>query len=333
MPSFTVVPKGCRIFRTKLHHVEADFTHMEAGLFDLFFKVNFDNYRTYTSPRMTNSDAKKPFWDDFAMNFNYETEFAHLMVAKRLTISFFAVDPNSKGQSHFLGDAIVDLLTLATGPPDINLAIHQGDMAVGRVKLLCDMEEVSETTVTTKQLTIELPGVDLAECIVSIRTKAAAEYTIDTEKPDPATVGNNLATFTRIAKHHFGATAANFYESAGPHFEVKVDGTIGNQTVARGLLLVSKFMQADAGPAFRPGKVSDSGSGEVLFHDVALNDPESERPIGKVAGLVFFDNLPTYVQMYAGHTVDGIVYDGKSINTGNRPTPPRQAAPGTVKPV
>jgi hypothetical protein len=331
VPSFTVVKKGCRIFRTKMHHLEAEFKDIESTHFDLYFKMNFDNFRTYTSPRMTNTSAKAPFWADFEMNFNYETSYPHLMVAKRLTVSFFARDSSTK-RDCFLGDAVLDLMTLATGPPDVQLTIRQGDMAAGWVKFLCEMEEVSECVVSAKEIVVELPQVNLSKCTIAIRTKSAEEYTINTGPPEPKTVGNNMATFKHIEKHYFGASVANFYESAGLHFDVNEGGAIGSTTKGRGMMLFSKFMKQDERTAFRPGKIDDAGSGEVLFHDVMLMDPVTEKPAGKISGLVFFDNLPLYVQMYGGKNIDGIVYDGKAIDQGTRPQPPRQAPAGAPVP-
>ena len=127
---FTVIEEErTRLFRCQLTKVSADFDR-DTGITDVYFRGNFDNFRTFTSAAA--GDAQLPDWSDFDLTWVYETRHAHVLGVKLFVITVMGISSETGQRDAFLGEATIDLLTLATGPTDVTLKLMDGDVAVGR---------------------------------------------------------------------------------------------------------------------------------------------------------------------------------------------------------
>ena len=150
-------------------------------------------------------------WPKFELMFIYQTEYVEMLIAKRFRLALNCtlgedstgrdVGANTGGfgrlvsggccggvmDTDFVGEAEVDLMTIAAGPQCIVLTLRNGDVDVGRVFATVEMEEISEMRADIRNLVFTeapLPSGSAAAAAAN-KSKKKAEYRFGFEKDPP----------------------------------------------------------------------------------------------------------------------------------------------------
>jgi hypothetical protein len=313
--SYTVATKDTRIFRVQITNVSAEFEHfMGEGI---YFELNFDNFRTYTSSAGEVDTIRPKYNDEF--KFNYETVFADLLAAKLMKITFYK--SGSKEQS-YLGEASCDLMTLATGCSDCRFSIYEtSDSTCGKVYMNVVMEEVAETRVEFKELKVSfqqgrnMPK-DMSQARLSIETKAAEPGVRNSKAPEHHDAYNAMWKGS-LEPSYFGSTVMSILQEAGLRVRLVEAGFCGSETeYGWGSISIG---------ALPEDQIQNNPRG-VMFQNVPFYAPQGsadgDRPIGVMSGILAITHMPKFCQMYAGQNIDGVVHDGATV-PGAKYFPPR----------
>lgn len=311
--SFTIVPEGTRVFRTEITEIRASLDGLTANQSAPFIRGNFDSFRTFISPTSSNS-GRLVEWGGYRMRFNYETAHDTLLAAKRFTLSFYVADRVS-GKEEFFGEASVDLLTLAAGPCDVSLSIFSGDHVVGKTRFDCVFSEQAELYVDVTSLGLEIPQEsDLSTTEVKISTRSAG-HSVRTGKPDAVDNAQHKCSWVgkSVPPHYFGVGVADFLECAGFNFYIFRSSAVSSQPYGHAMLQFASQMKPRA----------DGLLGDTI--DFVIDVMDEAARIGTMTGSAKFGNMPRFVQMYGGRTIDGVVVEGLPY-PGSHPLPPRVAS-------
>jgi hypothetical protein len=319
MNTVTVISPETRLFRVKIHHVYAVDLKTTAQQRHLWFEGNFDNFRTFTSPVQDDgTNTSNPRWSKFDVLFVYETAMHHLLLAKLMNFTLYCAEDGSDGRDskHFLGEASCDLLHLALGPPSVMLTVKCGDIYIGDLVLTVEMEEVAETRAIMRSFEIALDdgvSVDLQDTRLVVETKTKEVYDRDLGKPEMR--GGRRAAWNECGTHYFGTTAVEIMQEAGFRFRL-VKGGVVERVVARGMVLFGAHMtpemhlaQQDLALGNKKGAVEQ----EIYFDRIPMTNDDGSSQVGYISGLVYLQNMPYFIQMYAGMNIDGMIYDGRRM--------------------
>lgn len=318
--SFTVAGSNTRIFRTRITNVNAELRHFQGE--GIFFELNFDNFRTYTSSKGEGL-ATKPSWTDSEFKFNYSTEYAELLGAKIMKLSF----KNSAGD--FIGEAACELLTLATGPQDCRFTIKSGGTdVIGHVFANIEMEEVNETQVIIKQLTVTFyqgspTPTDMGAAAVKVATKAPEPGV--RVSPYPTRFDAYRCSWDHpLETNYFGSTVTSLMQEAGLKISLIECGWFWTETLfAQGTIPIGALPTDQL--QNNPRNISFGMDDKTK---VPLMDPTGAKEVGRVEGVMSILRMPKFAQMYGGQNIDGIVFNGQNL-PGAKVFPPRVS--GDVK--
>lgn len=308
--SYTVASKDTRIFRTEISSVNVEFDHfMGEGI---YFDLNFDNFRTYTSSTGEVDDRCPKFNDQF--KFNYETEFADLLAAKLMKITFYKA--GDKEQS-FVGEATCDLMTLATGCSDCRFSIYEtSDSTCGKVFMSVVMEEVAETRVEFKELKITfqqgrtMPS-DMGSARVLVETKAAEPGVRRSQAPEHFDAYSCMWKGS-LEPNYFGSTVMSILQEAGLRVDLIESGFFSDTNFGYGTIAIGNLPE---------DQIQNNPRG-VLFQNVPFFEPSGSTAVGVMSGILAITHMPKFCQMYAGQNIDGVVHDGQTV-PGSKHVPPR----------
>lgn len=150
---FIVCPTSRVVFRVEIKQVSVRvFNHFDYK--EVYFTGNFDNYKTINGPSVEMSHSGTASFSEFKSLFVYETsamdivDDPEVLVTKIVSFDVFA------DSEVFLGTAIVDLLTLATGPKQVSLSFYNGDALGGRFNFEIDMADMSESVCMLQEITV-----------------------------------------------------------------------------------------------------------------------------------------------------------------------------------
>lgn len=318
--NFIVCPASKYFFAIDIRYVECTIDRIDPNHNrDFRYRVNFDNYRHVHSSVQHNA----PIWSDEKTVFIYETMYPHLLVSKLCRFSVL-----SSSGDYFIGDAIIDLLTLATGPSKIALTLRCGDSPVGRIFVHINVNEVCQTTARTSGLTVfDLRG-PLAtaskENLSVVVKKRASDDAVQTSTPLSWT--EDAATF-EVPDHLFSMHSETMLSLTGFLFELFHGGS--REGVAT-ILFTEHIAENEREPSsaiqgtFSKASYDEADNGEVHVEDPSLavkgkhaterkfrfstilrNDSNVE--VGTIRGSVVLDRTITFAQMPEGITVDGVV--------------------------
>lgn len=321
LPSFTVVTGATRIFRTKITKLSGDIK-LTANQSDVFFDTNFDSYRTFTSPAAASGTGDRPAWPEYEMFFNYETELSHLLLAKRASFAFYCKDSGDDIDSsrHFLGEASVDLLSLAAGPSKVSLTLFDGDVVKGSIDMDVQMEELAETSVTFNQVTVKLHRKVPINDLLLVASTSGDQVTWDKELPEtmrgalnPIPTGGTNAAFQTFAQwnqgelepvtHYYGTSLTELFEVDGVTFVVSEKGVLTSTVLGKATVRLGIYLA--------PNADEKSFSPRLEFAGVPLMDDDSGQEVGEISGVLILKNIPKFVQMYAGQNIDGVIFGGQ----------------------
>lgn len=309
--SYTVATKDTRIFRTVITNVRVEFDHfMGEGI---YFDLNFDNFRTYTSSTAENP-TQPSYSDEF--KFNYETQFADLLAAKLLKITFYKSGGATKVEN-FVGEASCDLMTLATGCTDCRFAIYEtSDFVCGKIYMNVQMEEVAETCVEFRELKITFqqgkpkPD-DMSTARLVVETKAAEPGIRRSKAPEFHDTFNCMWKGT-LEPNYFGSTVMSILQEAGLKVRLIESGFLSDKGYGYGTINIGDL----------PEEQIQNNPRGVLFQNVPFYDESGSTPVGVMTGILAITHMPKFVQMYAGQNIDGVIHDGQTI-PGAKHLPPR----------
>ncbi|CUG92128.1 Hypothetical protein, putative [Bodo saltans] len=334
--NFIVCPASRYFFTIEVRYVECTIDRIDPNHDkDFKYNINFDNYRHTKS----GVQHRAPIWPDEKLVFIYETMYPHLLVSKLCRFSVF-----SSNGKNFVGDASIDVLTLATGPSRIALSLRNGDSVVGRIYITMKVNEVCQTVAKTTELTVSgfrgaLASASKANLSVVVKKRASDESV----KSTSTTFTKDDATFA-VPDHLFSMDSESMLNLAGLLIELYHGGS--KEGVASILFsdhLLETFAEATREPSnlqrreqTNVGENSEYSAAmprEKSLHpdssDVRVEDPldavnghhSTERKlrfsavvrndanveIATVTGVVLLDRTITFAQMPDGVTVDGVV--------------------------
>jgi hypothetical protein len=303
MQSFTVVPLGTRIFSTKMSNVKIFLPKATPKHTRVWYKAMFDNFRTWSSPASTDP-ARDCNFRDYEMQFMYETEHSDRMMFKFFKLAVYC-DFEGKADT-FMGEATIDLYSLATGPEDVFLSIYDGDVEAGVIGFTMIFQEQAQVGVRCDRLAVSVNGAEPSKLWVTTKKRGDDEdQTLATDGPDE--VNGSEAVFLNSPEHYFGVSVVTFLEGCGYEVSVYKKTLCSSDLIASCSILFSAFMK-------------EANMEETVEVATVLKDPEGVEEVGKLTATFEFQNLPKFLQMYGGKNVNGCVVDGKML-PGNAPKP------------
>ena len=312
--SFIVIPNDVTVFRVKISNLSCDVINVNPNFSNFTIDGIFDLFRTFKTPA-TNNSPSQPTWEDFEVMFLYETAMPELLVAKNCMIALSCKDASmSEGTStNFIGQAVIDLLTLAAGPSDITLQLLSGDVVTGRLYAKIEMQEISEMQVEMKDWRIyEATGksLELESLIVTVyKRQNEDEVLTATTKLETDEDGKKYLALT-IPPHLFAITFPDMSETGGFRVELAKKALFSKDLIA-----VSNILFASHTMNKRDG---DDRYGDFTF---SSNFESGVDTIGVLKGQCVLSHIPIYSQMYSGRTVDGVVCFGKPYNSATKLPP------------
>lgn len=301
--AFSVVSEDTKLFRIELRNLSADLE--TTSIVNCYFECNFDNYRSWTTPKAVSGTNQQPSWDDYKRIFVYETLHADNMVVKLFTLSLYGTRFGElDARPEFVGEAVVDLLTLARGPRQLSLSLMDGDAFAGRVDFILEMFEMCETRAAVNTFTVSLTEqINYNDITVQVHKRNRQGYwTCQATESSPSS-----ATFAECPDHFFCSTWSSMMEENGLLFEIYPPGLFSS-LIGTGSILFREFLHG-----------MNSASAAFDFQ-APVHDSEGKE-IGEVRGNMDLTGLPLFCQMYAGVTVDGVVCGGQ-VYRQDQPLPP-----------
>jgi hypothetical protein len=328
--NFIVCPASRYFFSVEVRYVECTIDRIDPNHDrDFKYKINFDNYRHAKS----GVQHRAPIWPDEKLVFIYETMFPHLLISKLCRFSV-----TSSLGNNFIGDASIDLLTLATGPSRIALSLRNGDSIVGRIFVTMKVNEVCQTVAKTSELTASnfrgaLATASKSNLSVVVKKRASDEAVTSTS----TTFSQDDATFA-VPDHLFSMDSESMLNLAGFLIELYHGGhKEGVASILFSDHLAESFAEATREPSNLHRGEQNEENAEILreksLHpdssEVRVEDPlnavsghhsterkfrftavvrnEANVDIATISGVVLLDRTITFAQMPDGITVDGVV--------------------------
>lgn len=268
-----------------------------------YLRIDFDGFKVFKTDHEKN--AENPEWG-FKAGFQYVVNNLERLCLRKLKVQCI-----NKVSREIIGEASVDLQTLACGPAHFRLTLLDltpRRSACGLVKFVCVMKMVSEITVIFRDLLVTMQG-----CGAPARLKITTSLDeVDggqiRELNLPHSVEGSwlgpsaLACETTLSE----LLKAPAYETL--HFKV-IDNFGVNQGEAQLAFRTCFTMKPDT---VLPFKVTVNYSRSVEGEDKT----ESIGAVGEISGNLLYQNLPVYAQMVGGCCVDGEIQGGSCLVDG-----------------
>jgi len=261
------------------------------GLSDPYIVGDFDNYRTFKTPKI--NKTLNPVWTDFSTQFFYETKYGRKLHLKFLKFDVYDHDMFSKDD--YLGQAKIDLYTLATGPIHHELTLKDGSKDAGIIRFDVRMEEYSEVTVSWSSIRIQdiqfSTGGDNKNAINSFvsmtsinkkqQSKVKSEQYPDSKNP-------SWKSWPSIV---FPEMSLRELLNDGVVMKLKHKSALKNTEIGTCTISFQKFFcNEDGAPVVVKGFFVDG----------------SRAVVAKFRATATFTGLPAYAQMVKGENVNGV---------------------------
>jgi hypothetical protein len=323
--SFIVATAETVVFRVEISNVVFLQNRPDPNQRDFFYSINFDNFRREDSPV-----ASSPRWEDHKIVFMYSTKFVDQLISKYLTIGINCT--HSAGGSTFVGQAVIDLLTLATGPLRVILTTTDGDFPTGKLQLHVDMREVMDAAVSLSECVLSdiAASVGAPSCTLSVMKRSSDEGSSGIL---PTNATSDSAEF-EVPVQRFGLDADMLLDGhCGLIISIaNSNGVIAGRTLIDFTHLFSLYSTgsfADAQPS-NSSITSMLGDGKKSFlqqmctfaiaRDLTVDGAPDSIKVASMKLILKFDGLPTFCQMREGIVIDGRVWKGQSRE--GFPSPP-----------
>ena len=302
----TVLGPNVAIFNCRMHSFSAEVPAANGdGTSDPFLSVDFDGYKSFQT-----STAKctiLPQWDTDVC-FNYETAYSDQLQHKSLIV--FAYDENAVHENVFMGQARVDLHTLATGPSDVTLTLLNGDVKVGKVFFQIEMNEMTESVLMVSKAVVT-PAHELAHRPSWwYLTYAMRSYPTGIQRTELFVA----ASVQPVPFTHSLYLGGSLYTIVTDAMYVTLWGDDGKEYASACV------------PIDIPENATTLQEGRcVLQRTVGLRPSQGQMTLGGLMSAVVatlsielkLSGMPKMAQMSGGRTIDGIVQAGaKSLFTG-----------------
>jgi len=287
---------GQHSFRVLLYDLRCDGLAADERS-DYYLRMDFAGFKAFR----TNCERGAS-----SVQWNFEAGFEYSLASlEKLACQELRVQCLGRGSEQPLGEAAVNLATLACGPMSVQLTLRcrRGGTSVGTVSFACQMRQRSQNlTVTCTDLNlIGHGGSPMPARLVACCSGAGAQLALPLSEtgcwPGPCTLA-------------FDTTLGDLLKA--PPYEFLRFSVINE----------SDGYEGEAVVEFRRAFPSERGAAvpfrvPVLFAGSAdgqeLAEPEH---IGELTGSVMYQNLPTYAQMVGGMCVDGQVEGGYILIEG-----------------
>lgn len=263
---------------------------------EVLLKICFDNaFKTYqTDPE---PGSANPEWA-FKAGFPYTVLNLETLKNRNLTVQCL-----NQNTGHIIGEASLDLQSIACGPAFLKLTLHDTSTRQSRgvLRFTCVMKMISEKlTVICKDLKLSMQGFPAAARLVISSSIAETGHACTTNVPF-SKEGDWPGDFII----HFQTTLGDLLkapERESVSFRV-IDDMGVNQGKAEVDFRNAFTTQPDTPVSFRvPVTYTSRVEGE--------DHPEPMGSVGELSGLLQYRNLPVYAQMAGGVNVDGQVEGG-----------------------
>jgi hypothetical protein len=316
--SFIVATADTIVFRVEVSNVVFLQNRPDPNQRDFFFTMNFDNFR-----RQDSAKSDSPRWENDKIVFMYQTRFADQLVGKYLTISVNC--SHSAGGSTFCGQAVIDLLTLATGPLRVVLTTSDGDFPTGKIQLHVDMLEVMDAAVAMEECVVTDidPNVGTpVSCTLTVAKRGSATESFEGIASATATATN--ASFA-VPIQRYALDATTLHEGgSGMVLSIAGNGSIRGSTVVDFGHLFSLYSTGsfEGQPVSNSSVTSMIGEGKKNYvqekavfdisRELTVDGTPTSAVVGNIKFLLKFDGMPSFAQMKEGIVVDGRVWKGKT---------------------
>jgi len=262
---------------------------------EVFLKIYFDN-NFKVSQTDIESGSRNPEWE-FRTAFQYTVHNLATLSKRDLKVQCF-----NRSNSRIIGEASLDLLSIACGPAFLKLTFHEPStrQSKGVLRFTCVMKMISDKlTVVCKHLKLTMQGFPAAARLVISSSLAGTGHACTTNVP-----------------------FSNEGDWLGP-FSICFQTSLGDLLKAPELESVSFRAIDDMGV--------NQGNAEVAFREAFTTQPDTSVPfkvpvnytskvegeedepvgsVGELSGVLQYHNLPVYAQMAGGVNVDGQVEGG-----------------------
>lgn len=258
---------------------------------EFYLKIDFDSFKVFKTDAEVNTMS--PEWC-FKAGFQYWMNFLEKLDKRMLQIQCI----NRRGDQ-VVGQASIDLRTIACGPPYFRLTLFDAvtQEPRGILKFICVVKMCSpDFAVVLKNLRLTMQGCPASARLNISTTLADTEVTA---AHSPTGVWDGIFVLT------FSSTLGDLLKA--PSYEYLQFTVVDEMGVKQG----------EARLAFRSA-FSTQEQVEIPFSiDVTYSclvqgeeSPDTLGNVGAIEGILFYQNLPSYAQMVGGLCVDGQIEGG-----------------------
>jgi len=264
---------------------------------DPYLKIDFDNFKIFK----TNAELKtqNPEWS-FKAGFQYEMNYLEKLKMRYLKVQCF-----NKAGSQQIGEAAVDLQTMACGPSHFKLTLRDAaGQEKGQLKFTCAMKMVSPNlTVICQDLSLTMLG-----CPASAKMSISCTLSEDLKELPHSSEGK----WDGPIVHTFDTSLSDLLKA--PETEhlsfVIIDDTGVRQGEAQLEFRKAFSTKADTFVNFKvPVTYTATSEGGNI-------QAEPMGAVGELEGVLIYSNLPVYAQMIGGVCVDSQVEGGYWLYEG-----------------
>jgi len=263
---------------------------------EVFLKIYFDN--TFKiSQTDTESGSRNPEWE-FRAAFQYTVHNLATLGKRDLKVQCF-----NRSNNRIIGEASLDLLSIACGPAFLKLTFHEPSMrqSKGVLRFTCVMKMISDRlTVVCKNLKLTMQGFPAPARLVISSSLAGTGNACTTNVPF-SNEGDWHGPFSICLQTTLGDLLK------APERENVIFRAIDDMGVNQGKAEVdfrkAFTTQPDTSVSFKVPVIYTS---RVEGEDV----PEEVGSVGELSGELQYQNLPVYAQMAGGVNVNGQVEGG-----------------------
>lgn len=250
---FLIIPRNVTLFRVKVSGIRCELDKAYTDAEDLYVDGDFDMFRTFSTSKEAKS-KQSPEWPEYEVMFIYQTEYVEMLIAKRFKLALNCTLSSSAKESglgivgagccggqfstDFIGEAEVDLMTIATGPETIVLTLRNGEIVVGSIFVKVEMEEISEMRAEIKNVVFTPegnhvqfnfpPSFDISK---KGRQDPLHVKGVPSKGADGSSVRGSTSYDVPMVIHHFSTSLPDISESAGLVIDVCNDGWLRSSVV------------------------------------------------------------------------------------------------------
>eukprot|EP00425_Heterocapsa_triquetra_P010777 CAMPEP_0195143116 /NCGR_PEP_ID=MMETSP0448-20130528/165816_1 /TAXON_ID=66468 /ORGANISM="Heterocapsa triquestra, Strain CCMP 448" /LENGTH=524 /DNA_ID=CAMNT_0040181535 /DNA_START=26 /DNA_END=1597 /DNA_ORIENTATION=- len=266
---------------------------------DAYLKIDFDNFKIFKTDHGQGNTS--PEWG-FKAGFHYIINYLEKLGRQELTVQC-----SNRASGQLIGEASIDLQTIACGPPHFKLTLRDQSTGEPRgvLKFTCVMKMLSPNlNVVCQDLSLTMQGCPAPARLQISSSIDEANRIVDVPHSDHGVWDSPFSLA-------FETALADMLKAPGS--ECLRFAVIDEMGLSQGEALV-EFRKAFSAKPDMP--ISFKVPVTYTCTMAGEEKPETVGAVGELVGTLLYQNVPVYAQMVGGLCVDGQVEGGNWLFEG-----------------